>query len=495
MAKTKRSPQQILAEFARKSRYDPLLFAETAWPWGKKGTALEKDDLRVWQADILDEIAQHLRNPETRHDPLRIAVASGHGIGKSACMGIVSTWALSCFMDPRIVVTANTEGQLRTKTSPEIGQWVRSSAYGHLFDIDTMKISLRESPEQHRLDFTPWSETNPEAFQGLHAHGRIVLVMMDEGSAIPQVIWDTVIGAMTDEDTVLIWLVFGNPTQAAGPFRDCFRKHRRLWKTRNIDSRTVEGTNKKYLDDLVATYGEDSDIVKVRVRGLFPSTSNRQFIGENLIDEAMSRQLRKGQYEWAPTILTVDPAWTGEDELVIGMRQGLYFEILETLPYNNNDIEVGRLVANLEVKHRADAVFIDMGYGTGIASYGRDIGRNWRLINFGGKPTREGFLNKRAEMYDDTRTWLMEGGTLPADDKLREDLMGVQTKPHPAGMIQLISKEDVRRQGIPSPDRADALALSFAEPVAKRTHPLTSNLRHERASGGHRPYTDFHPWD
>lgn len=469
------TPEQrkTLARFAHHTRYDPLLFAEHAWPWMREGEFLEGQDIRAWQAEILNDIAEHLQNPETRHDVLRIAVASGHGIGKSACMGLISTWALCVFDRPRILMTANTENQLRTKTSPEIGSWVKSSAYGEFFDVDTLSIKLAENPDQHRLDLTPWSENSLEGFQGLHARGRAVIVLMDEASGIPAKVWEVILGALTDDDTVLILIAFGNPTQATGEFRNCFGKDRHLWKTYNIDSRTVEGTNKRVLQQIVDKYGEDSDVAKVRVRGLFPSQSNRQFIPEVLVDEAMGRHLHPHQYNFAPVILTCDPAWTGEDELVIAKRQGLKFEVLETLPRNDNDIEVGRLLANLEVKHDADAVFIDQGHGTGIYSYGKTIGRDWRLIAFGSAAVEPGFANRRAEMYNDAKEWMYEGGALPDDDKLREDLTGVETKPRPDGTILLKSKEEMKKDGQASPDRADALVLSFAEHVVKRQVPIS----------------------
>lgn len=391
----------------------------------------------------------------------------------SATMGIIATWALACFDRPRILLTANTESQLRTKTSPEIGFWVKQSAFGELFEVDTLSIKLATSPDQHRLDLTPWSVNNTEAFQGLHAAGRAVIVMMDEASAIPKSVWEVILGALTDEDTVLILIAFGNPTQATGEFRNCFTKDRHMWKSYHIDSRNVEGTNKKVLDQIIQKYGVDSDVAKVRVRGLFPSQSTRQFIPEHLVDTAMGKHLPKASYDFAPVILTCDPAWTGEDELVIAKRQGLYFEILETMPRNTNDIEVGRLLANLEVKHNADATFIDLGWGTGIYSYGKTIGRDWRLISFGGKSSKEGFANKRAEMYGDILDWLENGGTLPNDDKLREDLTSIQTKPRPDGTILLMSKEDMKSNQMASPDRGDALALSFAEPVVKRAVPIS----------------------
>ncbi|MBT8411037.1 MAG: terminase, partial [Octadecabacter sp.] len=202
------------AQIAAEGRYDPLLFAEHAWPWGVEGTNLENKDIRQWQADVFDCIAKHLSNRETRFDPLFIAVGSGHGIGKSAGMGMLSNWAMSCYKDPRINITANTEGQLRTKTSPEIGQWFRTSLFGEdMFEVDTMSIRYRNSPEQHRVDFVPWSETRPESFAGLHAEGRLVMFLMDEASAIPEIIWETAEGALTDENTVMIFIAFGNTTR------------------------------------------------------------------------------------------------------------------------------------------------------------------------------------------------------------------------------------------------------------------------------------------
>jgi hypothetical protein len=94
------------------------------------------------------------------------------------------------------------------------------------------------------------------------------------------------------------------------------------------------------------------------------------------VDVAFGRTLRPEQYNFAPVILTCDPAWEGDDELVIGKRQGLLFTVLRTLPKNDNDVWVANELARLEDEHQADAVFIDGGYGTGIVSAGRTMGRD-----------------------------------------------------------------------------------------------------------------------
>lgn len=454
------------AKIAATCRYDPLLFAESAWAWGTG--ALTGKDIRAWQSEVLDTIAQHLLNPDTRHRVCRIAVASGHGIGKSALTGMLTTWALSCWRDPRIVITANTENQLLTKTSPEIAQWVKSSIYGDLFNCETMSIKYAAKPEQHRADLLTNSENNPEAFAGLHAEGRLVMMIVDEASGLSEVIYQTILGAMTDENTVLIFIMMGNPTSPTGPFREAFRKNRDMWNVWNVDSRTVEGTNKDALNDIVRQYGEDSDITKVRVRGIFPAVSQRQFIPTPYVDAAYGRHLRKEQYDFAPNILTCDPAWEGDDLLVIGRRQGLMYEELEVLEKNTNDVLVAAKLAHYEDRFDADAVFVDGGYGTGIVSAGLSMGRSWRLVWFSEAATTKEYKNKRAEMYGRARAWLAAGGAIPKVQRLYDDLVSVETKPTLDGVIQLKSKDEMKKAGLPSPDHADAFVLSFAHEVQRK---------------------------
>ncbi|MGU3629851.1 terminase [Comamonas sp. C24C] len=467
--------------------HDPEGFARDMFPWGE-GELMDADGPRGWQVKVMTQIKEHLENPETRFTPLRIAVASGHGIGKSAEISMLLNWAMSTCDDCRAVVTANTETQLRTKTWPEVGKWARMAFNAEWWSVPAM--SMYSTDEGHdkswRADATPWSENNTEAFAGLHNQGKRIVLIFDEASNIADKVWEVAEGALTDERTEIIWLAFGNPTRNTGRFRECFRKYRHLWKTHQIDSRTVEGTNKAYLQELVDTYGEDSDIVKVRVRGMFPSASMKQFISTEDVDAAHGRVLREEQYSFAPKILTVDPAWEGDDELVIGMRQGLAFKILRTIPKNDNDVAVANIIANLEDEHGADAVFIDAGYGTGIVSAGQVLGRDWHLVWFAGASSDPGCLNKRAEMWKLARDWLKSGGAIPKDDVLYQDLIGPETVARLDGKIQIESKQDMKKRGLPSPNRADALVLSFAFPVSKK-------LRREDG-GGRETRREYDPY-
>lgn len=469
-----------LIDLASACQYDPDRWSDEAFDWGM-GELANHAGPRQWQRDINRTIRDHLADPATRYQPLRIAVASGHGIGKSAEMGLVANWAMSCWPDAKVLLTSNTGTQLETKTSPEVSLWFRRSITAHWFDTATTSIKSRDPGHTNtwRLDFVTWSEHNTEAFAGLHNEGRIIVVLFDEASGIADKVWEVALGALTDENTVIIWIAFGNPTMNTGMFRECFRKYRHRWITRHIDSRTVEGTNKQFLQQIVDDHGEDSDIAKVRVRGQFPSQSVMQFISEADADAARNRHLRPKQYSFAPVIIGVDPAWTGADNLEIYLRQGLYSRHLLTIPRNDNDVQVANLIARLETEHQADAVFIDAGYGTGIKSAGDVMGRAWRLIWFGEKAINPGYVNKRAEMWGTMKAWLKAGGAIdPKDTELYTDLTSPETKPHLAGKIQLESKEDMKKRGMPSPNRGDALALTFAEPVGKKPRHVTHNNPH-----------------
>lgn len=459
---------ELLVEDAAEMSADPLAWARYAYEWGSGELVGEgADGPRTWQVEEFARIRDHLSDPATRFQPLRIAVASGHGIGKSAFIGMLCNWAMSTCEDTRIVVTANTENQLRTKTWPEISKWTKLSITSPWWSVPGLSMYSNEVGREKswRADATPWSENNTEAFAGLHNKGKRIVLVFDEASKIADKVWEVAEGALTDANTEIIWVAFGNPTQAGGRFRECFRRYRHLWRTRHIDSRTVEGTNKAYLEEFVATHGEDSDIVKVRVRGMFPAMSIKQFISAEDVDKAFGRDLPEKAYNFAPKILTLDNAWEGDDEGVIGLRQGLKFRVLHTFAKNDNDIEVAMKMAQLEDEHNAAAVHIDAGYGTGVVSAGKTMGRKWRLVWFSGESPDPGCLNLRAYMAREARDWLKEGGAIDKDQVLYSDLTSIETVPRLDGKIQIEAKKDMKKRGLPSPGRADALFLSFAAPV------------------------------
>lgn len=453
--------------------HDPLAFVYFAYPWREPGTPLENmEGPDEWQIQILKDIGKQLKKGKSLQTAIQEAVASGHGIGKSALISWLIHFAISTHENTRGVVTANTEGQLRTKTWPELSKWHNMFIAKDLFTYTATAIfcSDKDYEKTWRIDAIPWSKNSPESFAGLHNQGNRILVLFDEASAIDDVIWEVTEGALTDANTEIIWCAFGNPTRNSGRFRECFRKYRKFWNTYQIDSRTVKISNKAKIEEWLEAYGEDSDFFKVRVRGVFPSASDLQFISTEIADKAQKQSYKLGAFDHLPVIIGVDPAWTGSDSLEIVMRQGYYMKSLASIPKNDDDWRMAQLIAQFEDEYKADAVFIDMGYGTGIYSIGKQLGRKWRLIEFGGKSNDPVYLNMRAYMWGQMKEWLREGGSIPPNDQaLYDDIVGPEAIIDKNGHIQLESKKDMKDRGLPSPNKGDALALTFAARVVKKS--------------------------
>lgn len=474
--------------------HDPYKFVLYSFPWGS-GELQNYKKPEDWQIKLLKAIGKGLITP---NEAIRLATASGNGVGKSALVSWIILWALSTFEDTRGVVTANTENQLRTKTWAELAKWYRLFIAKHWFTLTATAIYSSDSGHEKtwRIDQIPWSENNSEAFAGLHNKGRRIIVIMDEASAIADIIWEVTEGALTDEGTEIIWAVFGNPTRNDGRFNRCFNADRHRWKTWQIDSRTVKITNKEQINQWIEDYGEDSDFVRVRVRGIFPNVSDRQFIPSSYVELARKRKISALQHNFAAKIISVDPAWSGGDETVISLRQGNAFKILGKYPRNEDDFLMAGYVANFEDIEKADAVFVDLGYGTGIVSAGKQLKRNWVLVPFGGASNDVGFVNKRAEMWNLMKQWLKDGGCIPEDPILHAQITSPEYYVVPtgknAGKILLESKEDMKGRGLESPNRADALALTFAYPVAPKNRlGMFNEQGHEFVNqGGVLEYTD-----
>lgn len=473
--------EENLFKAAREFVYDPLGFVMYAFPWGVAGTRLaDHDGPDGWQVEILEEIGN---GTLTTAEAIRIAVRSGHGIGKSALIAWIILWFMLTRSHPQIVVTANTKTQLTTKTWRELAKWHKLSVFSHWYEHKaTTFAKLGEDDEGHSFDDTwfaalvPWSIGNTEAFAGTHE--KHVLNLYDEASAIPDEIWNVTEGAMTGKDKhgTKIWVAFGNPTKPQGRFKDCFGADRGRWKTWEIDSRTAKMADKVEAEGLIERWGIDSDIVRVRVLGKTPRTGEMQLIGEDLVAPALGKQFHYQDVRYAPRIMGIDIArsLTG-DQSVIYRRQGVgYYPLLK---YRIDDTWMLTNIIAAEIKKwKPDCVFIDMG---NVGAAIRDNLVNALKMNkitkivgvwFGDRmPKGSRTYNKRADMWLSAKEFLINGGGIPDDNELRDDLQGPRYfYADDNGTIQLESKRDIKARpegGLPSPDSADAFVLTFAHPV------------------------------
>jgi len=337
------------------------------------------------------------------------------------------------------------------------------SLHREWFDHTATKFYLKTSPETWFASAIPWSEKNSEAFAGTHEEH--VLVLMDEASGIADVIWEVTEGAMTTPGAM--WIAFGNPTKNTGRFRECFGKFKHRWITRQIDSRECKMADAAKLNQWVEDYGEDSDFVRVRVRGVFPRAGDNQFISSE--DVEVCRHYKAEGYESQPVLLGVDVARFGDDRTVIRPRQGR--KVFTARKYRGLDtMEVADRVIEAIEEYNPKVAFIDGGgLGAGVVDRLRQLGYGSKIldINAGAKPLDSvKYFNLRAEMWGRMRDAIKEGLDLPADDpELLDDLISPEYGFTPKQQIQLEKKQDLKKRGLASPDDGDALALTFAKKV------------------------------
>lgn len=464
------STESVLQEHIARFVYDPLGFIRFALPWGEPGVLEKHTGPDEWQAKLMMELGAQLKAGQA--GSINMATASGHGVGKSSLVAWLVLWFMSTRPHPQIVVTANTREQLLKKTFRELAVWHKKIINAHWFTWTATKFYHVDHPETWFAAAVPWSAENPEAFAGTHAEH--VLVIFDEASGISDIIWEVTEGAMTTPGAA--WLAFGNPTRNTGRFRECFGRYAHRWTTYRVDSRTAKMTNKAQLQQWIDDYGEDSDFARIRIKGEFPRAGSTQFIPSDLVERGMRNAVVVDPQ--AVRVLGVDVARFGDDQTVFCQRLGQ--KVLPLQRFRELDtMQVASLAAELIDLWQPDCTFVDGGgLGGGVVDRLRQL--NYRVIDVqsGASPDdKEKYLNKRAEMWGRMRDWLKGDIQLPEDDGLKSALIGLEYGFSTKNAIQLEKKEDMKKRGLASPDEADALAMTFADPVRAHREVYTPRLQ------------------
>lgn len=492
--------EQELIEEIQAFYLDPIGFVYFNFPWGEEGPLKTKKP-RTWQLDRLERMAAHLHEQVERNggsinfdeaevepEMYRGSTVSGRGIGKSAEVGWLSSWFLSTRIGGSVVLTANTDPQLRSKTMPEVRKWFALGQNRHWWDPAAMSVrptdwfrnlvqdQLRIDCSYYYLMAQLWSEENPDAFAGLHNHNGVMLIM-DEASGIPQCIYDVSEGFFTEPVLDRFWLEFSNGRRLEGPFYQHHTDpvHMRDWDIVSIDSRTVEGVDKRLFERLIEKHGIDSNIVRVEVLGKFPRAEDDKAIPADLVDAAMSRDV--DPTESSDIVWGVDPARFGDDDSALCKRRGNHLlERIKTWSKLNTMQLAGR------IKHEWDITPFDMrpieimvdsiGIGAGVSDRLRELGLPAVDVNVAESPALgETYLNLRSELWFAVREWLeARNCVLPDDMELKGELIAPGYEITSSGKIKLESKEQMRKRGVKSPNRADALVLTFGGTAAVATH-------------------------
>lgn len=484
-----------LAEYLGSFYADPLGFVMAAYPWGEpylpdgsKNPLANKQGPEPWQRRLLIRLGAHVReNVELVALGLfpnvwRSAIASGHGVGKSAMVAWLEHWLMATRPDTRGAVTANTQKQLEDKTWPELAKWHNLFIAKHWFKWEATAYKFAAYPEDRQKNYmltaATVSETNTEAFAGLHNEGKTVVVIFDEASGIHAKIWEVAQGALTDGEA--FFFIFGNPTRPDGEFADCFTTHRAMYYLDNVDARDVSHTNKQHIADIIKLWdGEDSDAVKVRIRGIFPTQAFNGFISMDTYNTAVQRELWSDA--GAARIMAIDVARYGDDETVFGFRQGRDARTIRQLVVKHrNNVQVAQIAMELAGIHKPDCIVIEStGPSTGVIDILRSRGYRVHEVHPGAPSANPDlYFNVRAELWCKMRDWLVLEGCINEEPVLAKQLTSIlYTLDRKEQSIRMESKKDYKeRTLLSSPDRADTLMLTFGVSLPRRDDPLNTRV-------------------
>jgi len=431
----------------KRYRSDPVLFS-------REVIGINPDD---WQCELLRAVA----DPEIR----RVSCRSGHGVGKSTAVALAAVWHVLMRVPSKTVVTAPTSAQLFDACFAEMKNIAKrlKAPFDDLLEIKSDRIELRSQPETTFISCRTSRQEQPEALAGVHADS--VLLLADEASGISPNIFEAASGSMSGHNATTV--LTGNPTRNTGFFYDTHNRLKDDWYTMHVSCVDSPRVADDFVEDMKKRYSEDSPAYHVRVLGNFPPSEEDTVIPVALIDQAMNNDIKV--HEDTPAIWGLDVARQGSDSSVLAKRQGPIVHPLTV--WRNLDLMqlTGAVKAEYDAidnpaKRPVEIIVDSNGFGAGVLDRLRELDLPARGLNVSERALqKETYLNLRAELWFKIKSWL-EGMDvkLPKDDALWAELAAPRYHFTSSGKLQVESKEAMKKRGVASPDRADAVALCLA---------------------------------
>jgi len=447
-------PNNVFADFVATYARQPVQFVQEV-------LGVEPDP---WQQTLLNWYGAGER---------RISVRSGHGVGKSTAVAWILLHHVLTRLPQKSVVTAPTSSQLYDALFAELKTWILRlpKPLQLLLEVKQDRVVLKAAPDESFISARTSRAEQPEALQGVHSEH--VLLIADEASGIPEKVFEAAAGSMSGESACTILL--GNPVRGSGFFFDTHHRLSNTWKTLRVSCEDSPRVSKAFIADMAARYGEDSNAFRVRVLGEFPLTDDDTIISLELVEAAIHRDVETNPY--AGILWGVDVARFGSDANALAKRQAN--RLMEPIrKWKGRDLmeTTGMIKAEwdaCDLRERPVEILVDsIGLGAGVVDRLRELGLPARGINVSESPAMgETYANLRAELWFKAKQWLASRDcTMPEDDDLRAALVTPKYKFTSSGKLQVESKEEMRKRGLPSPDEADAFCLTFASEAATGLH-------------------------
>ena len=429
-----------------------------------------------WPAFVLDtwpgvrlEPFQHEALEALSEPGGKVSIRSGHGPGKTA----LGAWSVIIFQathfPAKAPCSAPTGHQLDDVLRPEIQMWLnRAPHLKREFRITQEKCMLVAEPDENFAAFRTGSKHNPDALQGFHADH--LLFVLDEASGIDDSVFEVAEGALSTPGARV--LMMGNPTRRTGYFFRSHHSDRAHWHTMHVPCSASSRVDPAYIERM-KRWGEDSNVYRVRVLGEFPKSDDDATIPLEIIEAAVDRDVE--QIRGAPRIWGVDVARFGSDFNAVECREGnVRHEPPVGEPWGGIDTmrTTGKIKAAYDATdHKPDQILVDViGLGAGVCDRLTELGLPVRGINVAeAAAASDQYARLRDELWFLGREWFeARDCRMERDDELIAELSTVPFHMLSSGKKQVASKDELKRAGLPSPNRADAFLLTFAGGSRKR---------------------------
>ena len=456
----------------REWRADPVRFVVDNF-------GVEPDE---WQRDALTALGGE-QNPKRR-----LCMKACTGPGKSATLAWLGWHRLACFASkgehPKGAALSITSKNLADNLWAELAKWQGHSQFLRTaFTWTKSSIYANDHPETWFLSARSFSkdadaEAIGRALSGLHS--QFPFVLLDETGDMPLAVGRAAQQIFTGNPTDAAIIQAGNPTSTSGLLYESCTKAAEAWEVITItadpaDPKRTPRVSVEHAQEMIDTYGRDNPWVMATILGLFPKTGFNAMIGPDDVDAAMARHYKPDQYQGAPVVIGGDVARQGDDQSALCRRQGRVVFPIRSMRIPDTMLVADQFALDYD-EHKPDAMFVDEtgGYGAGVIDAMRLRRYDVIGVQFGGKPNDYRYYDKRSEMLFEACEWIKKGGALPNDRELKEELCALKYV-FQGNAFRVIPKEIIKKEIGRSPDKADALGLTFAHPVAKRRPPMAQD--------------------
>jgi phage terminase large subunit len=454
--------------------YDIIRWRREPWSYVREVLHAEPD---AWQDEILHALPANFM----------LALKACKGPGKTCVLAWIVLWFLTCFDDPKVLCTSITQENLRDGLWAEISFWQQKSELCSAALVwQSERIFLKERPETWFASARAWPKDADRTKQantlaGLHA--RHTMIVLDEAGDIPEGVLAAGLAHHSTQDPnhasreVHYTILAGNPTRTDGSLGTaCIKMRDKFWVkeiTGDPDAKNrAPRIDIVWAREQIQHWGRDNPWVLVNVFGQFPPVQGNKLFGEPLVRACMAAVFPEQAWRRMPKLMGVDVARSlGLDRSVMAKRQGPVVFPLRV--WRIDDLmTLASQIAFEWSQWRADAIFVDMtGLGAGVYDRLIQLGLPAIGINFGQSPNdKTHYADKRSEMW-----WKLHlaakgvggqpGIALPVDDELVAELCAPEAQFDRKGRLRIQSKDDLKKLGFKSPDKADALSLTYGEVI------------------------------